>query len=204
MHVAQRGNMAGKIAMKIPRVPFYFMRHGETAWNAEGRIMGQMDIPLNVAGIQQAYAAAENMAHLKISKIISSPLQRAQQTAVIIGTKLTIDVILIDELKECHAGILQGQFTSNEELFQKLIQRWMLYEDIEEAEPWSDFVARVIKGLHVALAHSSDDKPVLIVGHGRVYHAIQKILNITTHKDIGNCCPVLYKPLDHDEIWDVH
>lgn len=43
----------------IPAIPFYFVRHGQTDWNSEGKLMGQNDIPLNNIGIKQAQEVAD-------------------------------------------------------------------------------------------------------------------------------------------------
>lgn len=56
-------------------------RHGETAWNAEGRYQGQSDIPLSPVGEAQARALGERLRHVPITRAVASPLSRARQTA---------------------------------------------------------------------------------------------------------------------------
>lgn len=56
-------------------------RHGETAWNAEGRYQGQSDIPLSETGEKQARALGERLRAVPISRAVASPLGRARQTA---------------------------------------------------------------------------------------------------------------------------
>lgn len=56
-------------------------RHGETAWNAEGRYQGQMDIPLSEIGERQAAALGARLKDLPIARAIASPLARARRTA---------------------------------------------------------------------------------------------------------------------------
>ena len=58
-----------------------FIRHGETDWNAEKRIQGQLDIPLNEIGRAQALAMASYAAHFDFATVYSSDLNRAKQTA---------------------------------------------------------------------------------------------------------------------------
>jgi len=61
-------------------IPFWFLRHGETDWNAQGISQGNVDIPLNATGIAQARAAAERLRNRGIATIVASPLSRARVT----------------------------------------------------------------------------------------------------------------------------
>jgi probable phosphoglycerate mutase len=67
-----------------PNPPIYFIRHGETDWNREGRIQGQIDIPLNDNGHQQAAAISRGLRNVlgntRIDLFIASPLTRTRQT----------------------------------------------------------------------------------------------------------------------------
>jgi broad specificity phosphatase PhoE len=72
----------------IPKRPFYFLRHGQTDWNLEGRYQGHSDILLNATGIAQARAAADCLAGVPIDRIVASPLIRALATAAIVGEKM--------------------------------------------------------------------------------------------------------------------
>ena len=58
----------------------YIIRHGETPWNAEGRLQGQTDIPLNENGIRLAKITGEALKDVPFDFAISSPLKRARQT----------------------------------------------------------------------------------------------------------------------------
>ena len=57
------------------------IRHGETPWNAERRLQGHIDIPLNDVGLLQAAAVGQALAGEPLAAILSSDLQRARQTA---------------------------------------------------------------------------------------------------------------------------
>ncbi|KAE9597612.1 putative phosphoserine phosphatase [Lupinus albus] len=86
------------------------VRHGETAWNAEKRVQGQLDIELNEAGRQQAVVVADRLSREpKISVIYSSDLQRASETAQIIASRCGWPEVIKDyDLRERHLGDLQG------------------------------------------------------------------------------------------------
>ena len=64
------------------------VRHGETDWNAEGRLQGQTDRPLNDFGRRQARALADGLAGERLEAIYASDLARARETAEILGTRL--------------------------------------------------------------------------------------------------------------------
>lgn len=90
---------------------FYIFRHGETDFNREGRWQGAgLDPELNLAGITQAHLLAETLRPLNLQIIYSSPLQRALQTAEIIGSELNIPVVVNNELIEGNFGINEGQY----------------------------------------------------------------------------------------------
>ncbi|KAJ7952937.1 phosphoglycerate mutase-like protein 4 [Quillaja saponaria] len=86
------------------------VRHGETAWNADGRIQGHLDVELNESGRQQAAAVADRLSkEPKISVIYSSDLQWASETAQIIATSCGgLEVVKDPDLRERHLGDLQG------------------------------------------------------------------------------------------------
>ena len=95
---------------------FFFIRHGQTDWNQERRIQGQIDIALNSQGLDQA----ERLCHFisqtddelnlitQCSAIYSSPLGRAMQTALPLATFLNKPITPLDALQERHFGSIQG------------------------------------------------------------------------------------------------
>lgn len=90
---------------------FYIFRHGETDFNREGRWQGAGHDPeLNLAGVTQAHLLAETLRPLNLQIIYSSPLQRALQTAEIIGHELNIPIVVDNELIEGNFGINEGQY----------------------------------------------------------------------------------------------
>jgi broad specificity phosphatase PhoE len=86
----------------------YCIRHGETTYNAEGRIQGQLDTPLSELGKKQALAVAKALAGQPIELVISSPLSRAYTTAQPLAAALGVDIRTDDRLKEINAGIFQN------------------------------------------------------------------------------------------------
>src|SRR5690606_40156857 len=84
------------------------IRHGETDWNAQRRIQGRTDIPLNEKGIQQARECRDFLKNSEWDVIITSPLKRAKQTAEIINEALNIDLIEMDDFIEKSFGDVEG------------------------------------------------------------------------------------------------
>jgi broad specificity phosphatase PhoE len=86
----------------------WFVRHGETDWNAEMRWQGYTDIPLNDAGRKQAARAGEALRGRPLKGILSSDLSRARETAEIIAAPHGLPVFTTDKLREVQIGDLEG------------------------------------------------------------------------------------------------
>ena len=86
----------------------FLARHGQTTWNLEHRLQGQLDSPLTADGIAQAKSMAESLVGSPVATVCSSPLGRALRTAVIIADRLGAELIEVPELAELHHGDLAG------------------------------------------------------------------------------------------------
>ncbi|NKX51472.1 histidine phosphatase family protein [Arthrobacter deserti] len=87
------------------------IRHGETDWNAAGRLQGRTDIPLNEVGRAQAREAGAALAGGGGNMLVASPLQRAAETATIIGAKSGLRLELkLPELLERDYGQSEGEY----------------------------------------------------------------------------------------------
>ena len=97
------------------------VRHGETPWNAERRLQGHQDIPLNALGLAQARAAGtylkEKHRQSCFSAVISSDLLRARQTAEAVGAALALPVELAPALRERHYGDFEGKTPADAAIF---------------------------------------------------------------------------------------
>jgi probable phosphoglycerate mutase len=105
------------------------VRHGETAWNAEGRIQGQLDIPLSDAGLAQARAVAAALGEESFAAIYSSDLARVRQTAQPSAERLRLPVALDPNLRERHYGVFQGMTYT--EAKQRLPEDYARFRDKE-------------------------------------------------------------------------
>lgn len=152
------------------------VRHGETPWNAERRLQGHQDIPLNELGLAQAEAAARYLARCHrqapFSAIVSSDLQRAMQTASAIGQALTLPVGQAPNLRERHYGDFEGKTPEearqfDEVAYDSLVARDDLMAAPGRAEPLNGMVTRIEACLWT-LAAQYTDQSVILVTHGGV------------------------------------
>ena len=88
---------------------FYFLRHGETAWNAEGRFCGSTDVPLSDAGRRQAQLLGRRLQPILVEALYSSPLGRALETARLIGKAIGRDPVVDHRLAELNYGAWEGR-----------------------------------------------------------------------------------------------
>ena len=149
----------------------WLIRHGETAWNAEHRIQGHLDIPLSVTGMRQAARLSERLANEPIRAVYSSELARAWLTAVPLAERLGLEVIPEPRLRERCFGIFEG-LTLDEiasrhpEAFRNWRERdpdWAM----EGGETGQQLIDRVLDALHdVAGRHRGET--VALVTHGGV------------------------------------
>lgn len=86
----------------------FLARHGQTQWNLEHRLQGQLDSPLTPDGIRQAHSVAERLTGRGITTVCSSPLGRAMRTAVIIADRIGAELVEVPDLAEVHHGDMAG------------------------------------------------------------------------------------------------
>ena len=93
---------------KSPATRICLVRHGETEWNTERRIQGQIDIALNATGRRQAIAAGHWLRGAGIDALYSSDLQRAWATAEAIGEAVGLAPMAVRAMRERRYGIFEG------------------------------------------------------------------------------------------------
>ncbi|MBA97581.1 MAG: histidine phosphatase family protein [Sulfitobacter sp.] len=162
----------------------WFMRHGETEWNAEGRVQGQTESVLSARGVEHAKQQYRLMAPILETNppCIVSPLRRTRQTADIAlgGRKYEVD----DRLKEVFAGEWEGQLRTD--IFNNLP------EGITPATPHMEFYAAAPggEGFDAFQARVRDfvstlNEPTVIVAHGLSGQLLRGELCGLTRSDLG-------------------
>ena len=157
---------------------FCLVRHGETDWNAEQRLQGQTDIPLNEIGKLQAKAVRPGLTPHRFAAAYSSDLSRAWETAQIATQNLPLSVAPAPSFRERHYGAYQGLTHAeaqrdHPEIFLQHRMRRLDY-DYRSGESLSNFAARVVDGLN-ALAARHRGQEVLIFTHGGVLDIVYRI-----------------------------
>lgn len=158
-----------------------FVRHGETNWNAERRMQGHIDIPLNANGISQAERLANALIRVKHSFdiIYSSDLERALHTANAVAKALSLDVQITPRLRERNVGKLQGLLLAEApvllpEIWQRHIAR-ELDHDLGGGESIRTFHQRMQDILELFL-NEHRGQSVLAVSHGGSLDMIYRIV----------------------------
>ncbi len=107
------------------------VRHGESEWNREGRVLGRADIPLSELGRGQAYTVAKALQRESIRAAYSSPLKRAMATGRIISKNQGCPLIPDPDLKERGRGNLEGMLRDEAlRLYPDLPQTWPEVSDV--------------------------------------------------------------------------
>jgi probable phosphoglycerate mutase len=151
------------------------IRHGETAWNAERRLQGHIDIALNATGERQAAALAAALAPEHVDLVFASDLQRAWQTAEAIAGPRGMGVERMESLRErCYGGFEGLLYSEIAARFPLEFAAWQA-RDIDAvmpsgaraAESFRAFYRRAV-GAILALAEQHAGKTIVIVAHGGV------------------------------------
>ena len=172
--------------MKLTETPFWFLRHGETDWNAQGLSQGRTDIALNQVGLMQAERAARTLAGSGIATIVASPLQRARRTAEIVAQPLGLEVMLDDGLAEVDFGDQEGLPMGD------WYDDWISGDYTPKGgETFRGLVERAVAAVNRAVARPA---PVLVVAHGALFRALRLALGHEPNVRTPNALPLLLTP----------
>ena len=155
------------------------VRHGETEWNAERRIQGQIDIGLNETGVRQAMAAGRWLKSAGIVALYSSDLKRAWTTAQSIGTELGLVPTPVPEMRERRYGVFEG--LTYDEAKANHPEGYAAFEgrnadyDFENGESLQVMFVRVTGKLK-ELAAQHPGQTIAIVLHGGVLDIINRFV----------------------------
>ena len=170
-------------------------RHGQTAYNADNRIQGQLDAPLSALGRTQAAAVAPRLADLEPDLLFSSDLSRAADTvaplAALIGAPVTYD----ERLRERHFGLFEGHTTAElADLYPAALAAWRAGDQVDEVgmEPQDAVAKRVASALHDYAAAAPGGTIVVATHGGAAIQGTARVLGwpiklSRTIVHLGNC-----------------
>lgn len=147
------------------------VRHGETEWSKSGQHTGRTDIPLTENGVEQAKRAGRYLADRSFALALSSPLQRARDTALLIG----VDPELDEDLYEWDYGAYEGLTTPQIKVLRH--GPWDLWTDGVPAgdtpgENAAEVRVRVERILNRARPVLAEGQDAVFVAHGHVLRAL--------------------------------
>ena len=157
---------------------FFLVRHGETQWNKNQKLQGQLDSPLTELGLRQAATVSQILSTMPIDLIISSPLKRAYSTAEIVQTQLQSQLRFQNtqhtlttniKLVERHFGDWQAQ--SIKDIQHHTDYQTVFFQVSELIPPNGESAIDCAKRFHQALveiAQLNKGKHILLVSHGDI------------------------------------
>jgi broad specificity phosphatase PhoE len=186
--------MSAPSAERLHPVAFWFLRHGETDWNAQNLSQGAVDIPLNETGLAQARSASLLLRGRGIRSIISSPLSRAKVTADIASAQLGLPVQIDDGLREVAFGVMEGKPMS--EWFQPWVDGLLTPQG---AESFPALTKRAVAAVNRCIARPP---VVLVVAHGALFRALRGAMGHEPNVRTRNAVPVWCDPpADGTGVW---
>lgn len=171
------------------------IRHGETAWNAEHRVQGQLDVPLNAAGLAQADAVARALRQEAFDAIYSSDLSRAVQTAQPLASILALKILRHEDLRERHYGVFQK--LTYAEVKVRYPEDYARFEArdpdfaFRTGESLRDFSARSVEAIS-RIERANEGKNIAVFTHGGVLDKLYRFvtgLPLSAPREFGipNC-----------------
>jgi probable phosphoglycerate mutase len=157
------------------------IRHGETDWNRAHRFQGQIDVPLNATGIDQAERLGQRLADEPIDLLVCSDLLRARRTAEPLWRQRGLAPVVDPLWREQGFGLLEGlDVPTIRSRHAELWDRWVRHEADyalpQGGESNRDFHARVVAALrHLVAAHAG--RRIVVVTHGGVLDMLWREAN---------------------------
>ncbi|MEX0930329.1 MAG: class I tRNA ligase family protein [Candidatus Paceibacterota bacterium] len=179
--ISSREELYQRAPEKIAKV--YFMRHGESVKNVEQTFdSGQNDFPLTEKGKEEAKRAGEELKDAGIDLVVTSPIQRALETAQIVADELGAELVVEEGLSEIRSGNWDGKTFDDEEIKESRATYCALEPEAyytaprgETGESWKEIEGRAFGAVSKVL-DENPGKTVLFVAHqGVVVYALKPL-----------------------------
>ena len=168
----QTSHLNQKIPKKIGDSRIILIRHGETNWNKEGRFQGQIDIPLNEKGKEQASKASQYLKEIEFTKAFSSSMKRPYETAKIILKNNNIQIEKIESLVEINHGLWEGKLEEEiKQIWPEMLRDWHEKPEsvtMPEGESIKQVSDRAISAWNHICNSQQENDTTLLVAHDAV------------------------------------
>ena len=167
----------------------YAIRHGQTDWNKEGIIQGGgSNCPLNDEGVMQAKILAQKLKDFHITKIYSSDLLRAKQTAEEINKILKVEVVYSPLLRETNYGEVEGKKSADIRKIEKYARICMAVDTGDNDAHFPNGESRniVVERFKQFLISVEHGENILIATHGGILRSFLYLYGKESKK-IPNC-----------------
>ena len=169
----------------------YLLRHGQTDWNVEGRIQGQADTALNAIGAHQVAAWREIFSRLNLTRIYSSRLERAVQSAQL-AVPACNNLEITPQLNERHYGIFQGHTRKELRIqFPEVMDEWKRDPFCfcpPGGESYSSLSQRVLSFFACNIDRRGRNESALVVTHaGPIRVILAQVLGLDERASIHGC-----------------
>lgn len=143
----------------------YLVRHGRTALNAEGRLRGLADPPLDAVGVDQALALGRALATVRPGRVLTSPLQRAVHTGRLIAEAAGVPYMPDPRFNDRDYGPWTGHLQT------EVVAEWGTVDAAPGVEPAEQVLARVLPALDAVL-DDAGERTIVVVTHDAVIRAV--------------------------------
>ena len=169
-------------------VSFIIVRHGFSKGNKEKRFSGQMDVPLDEAGLRQAKSVSDYILHsFKVDKVYSSDLSRAYDTVEPLAKALDLEIIKTKAFREVDVGEWQGRLIEDVKL--EYPESFKLYKEkpgiarFDGGETYGECQERALRDIE-KIAKENDGKTIVIGTHGGVVRNLRAAFTGTPLENI--------------------
>lgn len=175
---------------------FYFVHHGQTDWNLEGKIQGHTDIPLNEIGRAQVHELKKELEKIEFTHCYSSDLRRASETVHIIMKGLQVEIHLDQRLRERYFGEMEGKFNS--------VYINAIPHDLKKVESDKVLSERIFQFLNEATLACPNGNILVVTHVGVMRDVLSKLLGLTCRDieiNVGN--NAIMKVIVENGLWNV-
>jgi probable phosphoglycerate mutase len=147
------------------------IRHGQTDWNIEKRMQGQLDININPKGVQQIQLLSNRLENFKNwHRIYTSPLERAKNSAKILGEKWHLPVEEVEDLKELGFGDWQGMtYIEIERKYPDQWATWHSQAGLTQFPSAGKTIVEMNRVIHcINQLIEKNQEPIVVVTHGTI------------------------------------